>query len=1008
MRPEFSVIVFQDPTRAEANVARLEGRLPAAVMAPLASLLAHSPDPDGALNFLERYAQSAPAPTLAELSHHPTALTYLVAIFGYSESLAETFLSEPDLAVQFARDRHFTRLKSKEDLMQDYARFSATQSDPWLASRLAAFKRRNYLRIALKDVLGFSTVAETTLELSALADVLLANSLAFCDLEMERRYGQPQFRDVQGRIARSGFSILSLGKLGGNELNYSSDVDLLFLYAQEGETSGGSERDSIISNKEYAVRLAHALTRTLTQMTPHGQVFRVDLRLRPEGEQGDLAISVKSASEYYEHRARDWELQMLIKARHSAGNFQLSREFLRGVEPLIYTSPSDLEAVESLLASREKISGNEGETPGTTADVKRHRGGIRDIEFLTQCLQRLYGAQDPWVRASGTLLALRRLNDKGWLSDSHYARLTSAYEFFRKVEHRVQIERGKQTHRLPVRAEAMDRLARRIGVHARPGEGPGQALIRQLEESFARVDEIYQRVIHRRPVPASRAEFTLKPPLTLPPSLGPGSYESLLKYFDAEAPELAQALHEAAVPDRSRKSITRFLAALLESPVGLHRAREDPQAVRRAIDLAGRSEYFADVLIHHPEDLSVLNSGLPRPARVPEPQMRIDLATPGGVEPFPWVFQESLGVRDKMALLRRDYRARILGLGDADLSDLGPIFPALLRWSDLAAQAIATALWIATDCSSHDSVAGRKGPGEMPFVILGLGRLGLGEFDLASDADLVFVCSGAGSSEEAHFWTSLAEKTIEVLSSYTRDGTVLAVDTRLRPRGQEGELVTRSDSLMDYLAGTAQVWEALTYLKAYPIAGNLALGQEVVAQLWLALKNRFAPHHMAQGFAGAPQLEAELHEMRRRLERDRVVPAVNLKTAPGGYYDVDFAVSYLRLRQGIATPPGANMTLQVAALRSAEQISDEDSRALTEGAAFLRSLDHAIRLVTGKPAASLPEGPVPPRSGSGRDEAVESVVRRWGLVREGESLPETLRHFQQQIRYVYRRLVGSE
>src|SRR5256886_2259805 len=186
------------------------------------------------------------------------------------------------------------------------APFSAVRfQDPARAeANLARFKPRNHLRIALKDVLGLSTLGETTLELSALADVVLTNALLYCDLELEKRHGQPQYRDPQGRTARAGFSIVSLGKLGGNELDYSSDIDLLFLYSHDGETAGGTERGSLISHKEDAGRLSHALARTITQATSYGPVLRVDLRLRPEGEQGDLAISVKSALEYYEHRAR--------------------------------------------------------------------------------------------------------------------------------------------------------------------------------------------------------------------------------------------------------------------------------------------------------------------------------------------------------------------------------------------------------------------------------------------------------------------------------------------------------------------------------------------------------------------------------------------------------------------------------------------------------------------------------------------------------------------------------
>ena len=423
MRPEFAAINFEDPGKAAGNLERLEEQLAPTLLTPLASLLSQSPDPDGALNLLERYAQGAPPQVLGELARYPAALSYLIAIFGYSGYLAETLLSEPQLVVQFARDRNFTKLKSKEDLMQDFARFSTTNPDPWLAALLARFKRRNYLRIVLKDVLGLSTLGETTLELSTLADVILSDAYLFCDRELEKRYGQPQYRDAQGRIVRAGFSIVSLGKLGGNELNYNSDIDLLFLYSHDGETAGGNERESIITNKEYFVHVAHAITRTITQATSQGEVFRVDLRLRPEGEQGDLAISLNSAREYYEHRARDWELQMLIKARHSAGDAKLTRDFLRGVEEYVYRSPGDFVAVESILLSRERISKKLRESRGQAIDVKRHRGGIRDIEFLVQCLQRLHGLQDHWVRSGGTLFALRKLNDKGWLSNRDYAAL---------------------------------------------------------------------------------------------------------------------------------------------------------------------------------------------------------------------------------------------------------------------------------------------------------------------------------------------------------------------------------------------------------------------------------------------------------------------------------------------------------------------------------------------------------------------------------------------------------
>lgn len=1031
MGPEFSTIDFHDPHKAEGNLVRVEESLATELMTPLASLLAQSPDPDGALNLLDRYTRSASPEVLAELAGVPSALTYLVAVFGYSGYLAETFLAEPALPLQFARDRHFAKLKSREDLMQDYARFATTSHDHWLSAQLARFKRRNYLRIVLKDVLGLSTLGETTLELSALADVILANALIFCDQELEKRYGQPQYRDPQGRIARAGFAIVSLGKLGGNELNYSSDIDLLFLYSHDGETSGSTERDSAIANKEYFVRLAHAITRTITQTTPHGQVFRVDLRLRPEGEQGDLAISVRSALEYYEHRARDWELQMLIKARHSAGEPRITREFLRGVEPYVYGSPTDFSAIESVLLARERISKKLRESRSEAIDVKLHRGGIRDIEFLSQCLQRLYGGTDPWVRAGGTLHGLRKLNDKGLLSDRDYAALTTSYERLRRIEHRIQLDMGQQSHRLPTEPEALDRLARRLGITNAWREGPetvrprrsGKELIRQAEAAFAQVDEIYQRAIHPRATPEAKVAFDLQPLPPLPGDHGPHSYESILRFLDAQAPEASRLVRAATIPDRSRPNAARFLTALLSSSERFRVVREQPRAVREAVEVVGASDHFASLLIHHPEDLAAWEPPVeavplvaPAEAHATQAEMNLDAAPALGlafvaaasskaratgagparyaaplvpaVGPFAWAAERGLDTREKMALLRRHYRAQVLALGARDLARLDSIFTALRRWSHLATRSVASAL-----CVAAESLRPASSSAACPLAVLGLGRLGLGEFDLGSDVDLLFLAPSGTSRDDLADWTRLAEKTIEVLSSYTRDGTLFAVDTRLRPQGRAGELVITADELLSYVAENARSWEGLTYLKAAPVAGDFNLGLDTAARLVTSLHERFGNHG---------NLEGDLRQMRRRLERELDVRPTDTKTAPGGYYDVDFCVSYLRLRhQFVDLAVGANTLEQVEALRTARLLQDEDAHTLIEGAGFLRALDHAIRLVTGRPAAGLPEH-------VGQAESVESLTRHWGIVGADEALAARLRQIQDRVRSVYRRLIGSD
>jgi len=993
MRPEFAAINFEDHNKAAGNLARLEEQLPPTLLAPLASLLAPSPDPDGALNLLERYAESTPPEVLGELARHPAALSYLIAIFGYSAYLAETLLAEPQLPLQFARDRNFTKLKSKEDLMQDFARFSTTNPDPWLAALLARFKRRNYLRIVLKDVLGLSTLGETTLELSTLADVILTDAYLYCDREMEKRYGQPQYRDAQGRIARAGFSIVSLGKLGGNELNYNSDIDLLFLYSHDGETAGGSERESISTNKEYFVRLAHAITRTITQATSQGEVFRVDLRLRPEGEMGDLAISLNSAREYYEHRARDWELQMLIKARHSAGEARLTRDFLRGVEEYVYRSPGDFVAVESILLSRERISKKLRESRGHAIDVKRHRGGIRDIEFLVQCLQRLHGLHDHWVRSGGTLFALRKLNDKSWLSNRDFAALTSAYEFLRKVEHRIQMDAGQQTHRLPTDPHALDRLGRRTGMEPGPDERPGEALLRQVRHSFGVVDEIYQRVIHPAAVAAAEpgVAFELRPaPIFLPDS-GRQSLASLLGFLDVQAPETARLVREAGLPESARRNTIRLLSALAGAPERFAPAHVKPSSLRRALEVAGVSTYLTELLVHHPEDMEFLESmdGPPVDGAAPG-QLEMSLHATSMPEAYPWASGSEMDLREKMATLRRQYRARLLELATADLAHGGPAFRMLRRWTSNAARCIASAEAIALTSWMHEETS--TGGEDVPFIILGMGRLGLGEFDLASDADLVFVAGSEAKREDLEHWTRLAEKTIEVLASYTRDGTLFPVDTRLRPRGQEGELVVTLDELLHYIRTDAKAWELLTYLKAHPLAGNLQLAGSAAEQLPEAIYDRFSTY---QG------IESEIRQMRRRLERAVTVPSTNTKSAPGGYYDVEFTVSYLRLRRGVAAPAGANMAEQIAALRSAEAITAEDAAVLTEGAGFLRSVDHILRLVTGRAPAGLPENTVDA-------DTAHDLARRWGLLAEGQTLAGRLSETQQRLRTVYSKLVDRD
>ena len=315
------------------------------------------------------------------------------------------------------------------------------------ALSLALFRRQQILRILLRDVLGLGALSETTEELSNLADAILDVSYKRIRAQLVASTACLAMSDDNGESRECGMSVIALGKLGGRELNYSSDIDLMFVYTANGETDGAHP----ISNKEFYKKVANQYTELLSTYTAEGLCYRVDLRLRPDGRLGEVCISLDGAKSYYQTRARDWELQMLIKARVAAGHPQAGRELLEFVEPLIYSTTLDFSAVEAVSATRERISEklSRRKLAKSAFDVKLAPGGIRDIEFLVQCLQRLHGGRVPWVRHGGTMLALSRLSDKDMLSAAEYGRLVSAYRFLRNLEHRLQFAEDRQTHTLP-------------------------------------------------------------------------------------------------------------------------------------------------------------------------------------------------------------------------------------------------------------------------------------------------------------------------------------------------------------------------------------------------------------------------------------------------------------------------------------------------------------------------------------------------------------------------------
>jgi glutamine synthetase adenylyltransferase len=429
-------------------------------------LTADLPDPESARRFLASMEEKHPRDA-AKLKKNEGLLSDALTLAAYSPLLATTLLQNPDYLWWLNRKRRAPAVRTKDDMLEALGRFVLTHSQLDLHTQLARFRRRELLRVFLGDIRRLATIAEITEDISNLADAILETALRGARQEMDNRFGQPQVVDEKGRKTAAEFCIVSLGKLGSHELNYSSDIDLLFLYSAEGETSGRGTRGAA-TNREYFVKLGEAVTQLVGKQAGEGAAYRIDMRLRPHGRVGPLAISVGDAVRYYKDEAHDWERQVLIRSRSSAGDAHVYKRFFEEVEGAVFRSGSDdgyegspvVAALENVRRSKQLI--DREQKPERGFNVKLGRGGIREIEFIAQALQLAYGGDDRWLRAPHTLISLSRLADRGLISEAELTELFDAYEFLRRLEHVLQMENGLQTHTVPDEIERRRLIARRM------------------------------------------------------------------------------------------------------------------------------------------------------------------------------------------------------------------------------------------------------------------------------------------------------------------------------------------------------------------------------------------------------------------------------------------------------------------------------------------------------------------------------------------------------------------
>ncbi|MGB9179777.1 MAG: hypothetical protein WCB68_11080 [Pyrinomonadaceae bacterium] len=963
------------------------------------ALLHDLPDEEGARLFYERILAEHPR-AVRQLECDAGLLADALALAAWSPLLATTLAQHPDYLQWLARVRADVRVKTREELGEALGRFTLTNSQLNAQVLLARFRRRELLRIYLRDIRRISSVVETTEELSNLADAILEYALSLAHQDLANHYGSPLRTDEHGRTAATTFSIIALGKLGSLELNYASDIDLLFIYSDDGETSGKGARGET-SNREYYNKLAETVARIVGQPTGEGAAYRVDLRLRPHGRDGALASSLDEAVRYYRETAQAWELQALIRSRSAAGSNELYARFAERVRHRIFRSEvSVAEALANVRLAKQKIDRHHAHDTGGF-NVKLGRGGIREIEFIVQALQLAFGGQDKWLRSPHTLVSLGRLADRRFIRERERTQLSDAYTFLRTLEHRLQMEHGLQTHCVPDDLERRSLVARRMSFNA-------QSALKDFNDALQvhteNVRAAYERIFgeadgdesnvtgEKKETATAFSSSTLARTLALEPidaetaaarsAAGVFAPRFLDQNNKAQTVEAVTELLRASAsrslnPHRALMLVARVASSLDKWPAQFNISEKSLDALVR---LCGASEYFGDMIAGNPSLINAL------------PAQASDVAARNYRALLFEAVEAEQSYRAELSALRRAWAGLIVEIGALDATEEILMREANALQTTLAAASLDAALLIA-----RREMARRYGAfdAEARIAVLGLGRLGGGGMDYGSDTDVVLVYdddapSPVSQQGHAEIYARLGELFVAALSSITRDGSLYRVDLRLRPDGRNGATCSGASAFIDYLRERADAWEWLAYVKLRAAAGDLELGTRVEEEA------RRAIHHAAQR-ASDEDLRAETRRVRERLEKERTkrsAGATDIKYGAGGMLDVYFATRYLQLRDNVPDTGNDRSTrATLERLRAAGSLTDQDFSMMDESYAHLRSLDHALRLIVGR-STRLPAADHP---------SMQDIARRTGYA-SSAGLMKTLASHMTNIRAAYERL----
>ncbi len=704
-----------------------------------------------------RFFDELPPKESSKLLKHQGLLSDVLVLASFSPLLAITLLQNPNYISWLNRRRLETQIPSKEELLESLARFAATNSQVEADELFARFRRRELLRIYLKDIRGIYTIAEITEEISVLADAILEKALQIARQELDNRYGIPLETDEKGRAKPATFCIVALGKLGSNELNYASDIDLSFIYSAEGTTSGHGRKGET-TNREYFIKLSEFIVKLTGQ-----KAYRVDMRLRPHGKIGALAICSADAVRYYETEAQAWERQVLIRSRSSAGDGEVFKTFIETLENVIFSKDETVEnALRNVRLSKEKI--NLEKLDNKDFNVKLGIGGIREIEFIAQALQLAHGGRDKWLRSPHTLISLSRLADRNLLSENDLTELFEAYNFLRRLEHRLQMENGLQTHLVPNDDGKRSIVAKRMNLH------DSAEFNETLKYHTANVNRIFIRI-----------------------------------FGDSEHTPQTVQITEKNLHSVIRNPQSEVFASLKKSDVKFDEKKAETLKI-----ICENSHHFSELLASNPN----LITGLPTRLETFDEKNYIDLMI-SAVKNEPEFAK-------RLAVLRKIWSQCLLEIATFDIFGKLTLTEAKQRQTKLAEASLEAAIFTAKrelEKRLETKIA------ELNFAVLGLGKLGGRGMDYGSDVDLVLLYDDdklcpVNNLTHSEFYSRFVELFVATLSSFTREGHLYRVDLRLRPDGKNGSTSMSKSSFLNYLQNRSAIWELLAYVKIRGVSGG--------------------------------------------------------------------------------------------------------------------------------------------------------------------------------------------